>query len=290
MIRDDIKTALVSAMKGGDKEATQTIRLIQSAIKNRDIELRTAAQAPDDDALITEVLQKMIKQRRESVDLYRKGNREELAAKEEAEIAVIERFLPAQMDDAEAGAAVQAIIAELGASSMKDMGRVMGVVKERHASSIEPARASALVRAALVTAMKGGDKAATGTIRLIQSAIKNRDIELRTATTQPDDDLLVTEVLQKMIKQRRESVDLYRKGNREELAAKEEAEIAVIERFLPAQMDDAEAGAAVQAIIAELGASSMKDMGRVMGVVKERHASSIEPARASALVRAALAG
>jgi uncharacterized protein YqeY len=129
MIRDDIKAALISAMKGGDKEATATIRLIQSAIKNRDIELRTASQQPDDDLLVTEVLQKMIKQRRESVELYRKGNREELAAKEEAEIAVIERFLPAQMDDAEASAAIQAIIAELGASSMKDMGRVMAEVK-----------------------------------------------------------------------------------------------------------------------------------------------------------------
>jgi uncharacterized protein YqeY len=137
--------------------------------------------------------------------------------------------------------------------------------------------------------MKGGDKEGTATIRLIQSAIKNRDIELRTASTQPDDDQLVTEVLQKMIKQRRESVDLYRKGNREELAAREEAEIAVIERFMPAQMDDAEASAAIQAIIAEVGASSMKDMGRVMGLVKERHASAIEPARASALVKAALA-
>ena len=149
MIRDEIKAALIGAMKGGDKEGTATIRLIQSAIKNRDIELRTASQQPDDDQLVTEVLQKMIKQRRESVDLYRKGNREELAAREEAEIAVIERFLPAQMDDAEANAAVGAIIAEVGASSMKDMGRVMGVVKERHASSIEPARASALVKAAL---------------------------------------------------------------------------------------------------------------------------------------------
>jgi uncharacterized protein YqeY len=149
MIRDDIKAALIGAMKGGDKEGTATIRLIQSAIKNRDIELRTASQQPDDDLLVTEVLQKMIKQRRESVDLYRKGNREELAAKEEAEIVVIERFLPAQMDDAEASSAIQAIIAEVGASSMKDMGRVMGLVKERHASSIEPARASALVRAAL---------------------------------------------------------------------------------------------------------------------------------------------
>jgi uncharacterized protein YqeY len=149
MIRDDIKAALIGAMKGGDKEGTATIRLIQSAIKNRDIELRTATQAPDDDQLVTEVLQKMIKQRRESVDLYRKGNREELAAKEEAEIEVIERFLPAQMDDAEASAAIQAIIVETGASSMKDMGKVMAEVKARHASSIEPARASALVRAAL---------------------------------------------------------------------------------------------------------------------------------------------
>jgi uncharacterized protein YqeY len=149
MIRDEIKAALVSAMKGGDREGTATIRLIQSAIKNRDIELRTAATQPDDDLLVTEVLQKMIKQRRESVDLYRKGNREELAAKEEAEIAVIERFLPAQMDDAEAGAAIQAIIAELGASSMKDMGRVMAEVKAKLGTSIEPARASALVKAAL---------------------------------------------------------------------------------------------------------------------------------------------
>jgi uncharacterized protein YqeY len=149
MIRDDIKTALVSAMKGGDKDSTQTIRLIQSSIKNRDIELRTASAQPDDDLLVTEVLQKMIKQRRESVEMYRQGNREELAAKEEAEIAVIERFLPAQMSEDEAKAAIAAIIAEVGASSMKDMGRVMGEVKARHASSIEPARASALVRALL---------------------------------------------------------------------------------------------------------------------------------------------
>jgi uncharacterized protein YqeY len=152
MIRDEIKAALVGAMKGGDKAGTQTIRLIQSAIKNRDIELRTATQAPDDDLLVTEVLQKMIKQRRESVDLYRQGNRDELAAVEEAEIAVIERFLPAQMDEDDAKAAIGAVIAELGASSMKDMGRVMAEVKSRHASSIEPARASALVKAALAGA------------------------------------------------------------------------------------------------------------------------------------------
>ena len=146
MIRDDIQAALIAAMKSGDKGATGTIRLIQSGLKNRDIELRTASAAPDDDQLVTEVLQKMIKQRRESVDLYRKGNREELAAIEEAEIATIERFLPQQMSDEEARAAIQAIIAETGAASVKDMGKVMGLVKERHASALEPARASALVR------------------------------------------------------------------------------------------------------------------------------------------------
>ena len=149
MIRDDIKAATVAAMKSGDKAATGTLRMVSSAIKNRDIEARTAAAAPDDDALVTEVLQKMIKQRRESVDLYRKGNREELAAAEEAEIAVIERFLPQQLSDDDARAAIQAIIAETGAASMKDMGRVMGLVKERLGTSIDPARASGLVREAL---------------------------------------------------------------------------------------------------------------------------------------------
>ena len=149
MIRDDIKAATIAAMKGGDKETTGTLRLVSAAIKNRDIELRTSSAEPDDDALVTEVLQKMIKQRRESIELYRKGNREELAAAEEAEIAVIERFLPKQLSDEEASAAIQAIIVETGASSMKDMGRVMAEVKARHASEIEPARASAMVKAAL---------------------------------------------------------------------------------------------------------------------------------------------
>ena len=149
MIRDDIKAALVSAMKSGDKAGTQTMRMINASIKNRDIELRTASVHPDDDALVTDVLQKMIKQRRESVEMYTKGDRAELAAIETAEIAVIERFLPQQMSEDEAKAAIGAVIAETGASSMKDMGRVMALVKERHATSVEPARASALVRGLL---------------------------------------------------------------------------------------------------------------------------------------------
>ena len=95
MIRDDIKAATITAMKGGDKETVGTLRLVSAAIKNRDIEARTGGAPKDDDALVTEVLQKMIKQRRESAEVYRKGDREDRAAAEEAEIAVIERFLPA---------------------------------------------------------------------------------------------------------------------------------------------------------------------------------------------------
>ena len=149
MIRDDIKTALVTAMKSGDKDKVGTLRLAQAAIKNRDIELRTASTQPDDDAMVTEVLQKMIKQRRESADLYRKGGREDRAATEESEIAVIEAFLPAQLSDEDARSKIEAIIAQTGAESMKDMGRVMAAVKAQLGTTIEPARASALVKAVL---------------------------------------------------------------------------------------------------------------------------------------------
>jgi len=149
MIRDDIKTATIAAMKSGDKETTQTLRLVSAAIKNRDIELRTGTAPRDDDTLVTEVLQKMVKQRRESADIYRTNGRDDRAQVEEAEIAVIERFLPAQLSDAEAEAKIREIVAETGAASMKDMGRVMALVKERLGGAIEPARASALVKAAL---------------------------------------------------------------------------------------------------------------------------------------------
>ncbi|HEV8407629.1 MAG TPA: GatB/YqeY domain-containing protein [Sphingomicrobium sp.] len=149
MIRDDIKAATIAAMKGGDRATTATLRLVSAAIKNRDIEARTGGAPKDDDALVTEVLQKLIKQRRESAELYRKGGREDRAQAEEAEIVVIERFLPKQLDDSDAEARIRAIIAETGATSMKDMGKVMALVKERLGASIEPARASGLVKAAL---------------------------------------------------------------------------------------------------------------------------------------------
>ncbi|WP_174297000.1 GatB/YqeY domain-containing protein [Sphingomonas bacterium] len=149
MIRDDIKTALVTAMKAGDKPTVAAARLIQAAIKNRDIEERTRTTHPDDDALVVEVLQRMVKQRRESIALYRQGSREELAAAEEAEVAVIDRFLPTAMSEDETRAAIAAIKAELGATGMKDMGRVMAELKARHAASLDMSRASGLVKAAL---------------------------------------------------------------------------------------------------------------------------------------------
>ena len=148
MIRDEIKTALVTAMKAGEKARVGTIRLIQSSIKNRDIELR-GKEAGDDDALVTDVLQKMIKQRRESIEMYTKGGRQELADVEAAEIAVIETFLPAQLSEAELGAAIDAIVAETGASSIKDMGKVMAVLKERHAGSVDMGKAGAVGRGKL---------------------------------------------------------------------------------------------------------------------------------------------
>jgi uncharacterized protein YqeY len=149
MIRDDIKQAQIAAMKAGDKDSRGAIGLIQAAIKNRDIELRAGAAPADDDAVVVEVLQKMVKQRRESIDMFRKGGREELAASEEAEVAVIERFLPTQMSEDETRAAIDAIKGKLGASGMKDMGRVMAELKARHAATLDMSKASGLVKAAL---------------------------------------------------------------------------------------------------------------------------------------------
>ena len=149
MIRDEIKAAQIAAMKARDTDTLNATRLIQAAIKNRDIELRTASAAPEDDVLVTEVMQKMIKQRRESIELFDKGGRPELAAAEAREVAVIERFLPQQMSERDARLAIDAIATELNAASIKDMGRVMAAVKERHAGQLDMSKASGLVKARL---------------------------------------------------------------------------------------------------------------------------------------------
>ena len=149
MIRDDIQAAQIESMKAGDKPRLAAIRLMLAKIKDRDIELRTQTAPADDNATVVEVLQKMVKQRRESIALYEQGNRPEMAAQEAAEIAVIEQFLPAQMSEEDTRAAIESIKSELGASGMKDMGRVMAELKSRHAASLDMSMASALVKAAL---------------------------------------------------------------------------------------------------------------------------------------------
>ena len=149
MIRDDIKAAQVTAMKSGDKARLGTIRLMLAKIKDKDIELRTGTAPADDNVLVTDVLQKMVKQRRESITMYEQGNRQELADIEAAEVVVIEDFLPAQLSDADAMSAIKAIVVELGAESLKDMGKVMAAVKDRLGSQLDMSKASGWVKAAL---------------------------------------------------------------------------------------------------------------------------------------------
>ena len=149
MLRDDLKQAQITAMKAGDKARLAAVRLILAKLKDRDIEQRTAAKPMEDDALVIDTLQKMAKQRRESIEMYESGGRQELADQEKGELAVIEAFLPQQMSEAETRAAIEAIKAELGASGMKDMGKVMGELKARHATELDMGRASGWVKESL---------------------------------------------------------------------------------------------------------------------------------------------
>ncbi|MBT2187712.1 GatB/YqeY domain-containing protein [Sphingobium nicotianae] len=149
MIRDKLKAAQIESMKSGDKSRLAAVRLILAKVKDRDIELRTATQLPDDETTVVEVLQKMVKQRRESIAMYESGGRPELAAQEQVEIDVIESFLPQQLSEAETSAAIEAIKSELGATSLKDMGKVMAALKEKHGTVLDMSKASGLVKAAL---------------------------------------------------------------------------------------------------------------------------------------------
>ena len=149
MIRDSIKAAQLTAMKSGDKPRLAAVRLILAKLKDRDIELRTASTLPDDDTTVVDVLQKMAKQRRESIGMYIQGGRQELADAETAELAVIEEFMPQQLSEDDTKAAIEAIKAELGASSIKDMGKVIAELKARHGAVLDMGKASGLVKAAL---------------------------------------------------------------------------------------------------------------------------------------------
>jgi len=149
MLRDTIQQATIAAMKAGERPRVAALRQVSAKIKDRDIEQRTATSAMPDDELVTDVLLKMAKQRRESIEMFVAGGREELAAQERAELAVIEEFLPRRLDAEETRAAIEAVKAELGASGMKDMGRVMAELRTRHGAALDMNQASALVKQAL---------------------------------------------------------------------------------------------------------------------------------------------
>jgi uncharacterized protein YqeY len=146
MLRERFTADMKEAMKAGEKGRLGAIRLIQAALKDKDIEARGAGKEPLSDEEILALLQKMVKQRQESVTMYEQGGRAELAQAEKDEIAVISSYLPQQMDEAEMKAAIEAAIAETGASSMKDMGKVVGVLRGKYAGRMDFAKASGLVK------------------------------------------------------------------------------------------------------------------------------------------------
>jgi len=149
-LRARVMQAMKEAMKSGDKARLSTLRLMQSAIKDKDIASRTDGRNEGiGDGDILDLFSKMVKQRRESADLYEKGDRPDLVEKERAEIAVLEEFMPQQMSEAETKAAVEAVVAEVGASSVKDMGKVMAALKAKYAGQMDFAKAGAVVKAAL---------------------------------------------------------------------------------------------------------------------------------------------
>ena len=147
-MREKLKEDLKVAMKAGEREKVDALRLINAALKDKDIEARVSGGTVSD-ADVLAVLQKMIKSRQESLDIYEKNNRPDLAAKEKSEIAVISSYLPQQLSEAEAAEAIRVAIAEVGASSIKDMGKVVAALKDKHAGRMDFAKASAAVKAAL---------------------------------------------------------------------------------------------------------------------------------------------
>jgi uncharacterized protein len=149
LIRDDINNALKEAMKAKDERRVSTLRLVNSTLKNADIEARGQGKEPLGDDGVLGVLQKMIKQRNESADLYDKGDRPELAQQEREEIAIISAYLPKQMSEDEVKAAIAAEIAASGAAGVKDMGKVIGALRGKYAGKMDFGKVSPLVKAAL---------------------------------------------------------------------------------------------------------------------------------------------
>ena len=145
-MRDKLANALKEALKSKDTVRTSTIRLAQAAIKDRDIANRGAGKDPVSDDVILQIFAKMIKQREESAKVYEEAGRVDLSTQEREEIAVIQSFLPQQMSEAESQAAIAAVIAEIGAHGLKDMGRTMAALKERHTGVMDFGKASGTVK------------------------------------------------------------------------------------------------------------------------------------------------
>lgn len=149
MLRDDLQSTLKQSMLARDAETTGAVRMIIAGMKEKDVEARGKGQEKASDAELLSMMQGMIKQRNDSIKMYMDGNRPELAEKEKAEIAIIERFLPKQMSEAEVEAAIKAIIAETGAASMKDMGKVMGALKAKYVGQMDMGKANGVIKSLL---------------------------------------------------------------------------------------------------------------------------------------------
>ena len=149
MLRDDINKALTEAMKAKNERAVSTLRMVNSSLKNADIEARGAGKPALGDAEVLSLLQKMIKQRQESVELYQKGGRDDLVKQEQEEIGIIAAYLPKQMSEAEMTAAIDAAVKDTAAVGMKDMGKVIGILRGKYAGQMDMAKASGMVKAKL---------------------------------------------------------------------------------------------------------------------------------------------
>ena len=147
VLRDQFTTALKESMKAGDQRRVSTVRMIIAALKDRDIDARGKGNPSGiDEGDIQRMLQGLVKQRREAIELYKQGNRPELVQQEQEEIAIIETFLPKQMSDAEAEAAIKQVIAAVGAASVKDMGKVMAALKEKYSGQLDLSKAGGIVK------------------------------------------------------------------------------------------------------------------------------------------------
>ena len=233
-LKETIETEYKNALKSKDKTKISTYRLILSSIKDLDIINRSGPNKKDtDDEDIKKILKKMVKQRTESIDIYKKNNRTDLLEVEQNEYEILTTFLPKQLGEEETKKICAEVISKLGASSVKDL-----------------------------------------------------DIVNRPGPNKQDtDDEDIKKLLKKMVKQRAESIEIYKKNNRADLLEIEQNEYEILTAFLPKQLGEEETKKICANIISKIGASSVKDMGKVMGALKKDYADEIDFAKAGPLIK-----